>query len=152
MGNGGAKHHHKVLHDGPQVFAILPAEIVRKHILDFIYEEISNVLKLFIQNVIPDAVTYTEHAKRKTNHIYDGDNALKSQGRTSTQSNKILLYLMLFWSRYNLGDKQGATLKRRGKKEPKSQTNIVTQLNILTHITVKQEKYSQKQSTNTCNS
>lgn len=74
LGNGGAKHHHKVLHDGPQVFAISPAEIARKHILGFIYEKIGNVLKLFLQNVIPDAVTYIEHAKRKTNHIHDGDN------------------------------------------------------------------------------
>lgn len=29
LGNDGAKHHHIVLHDGPQVFAISPAEIVR---------------------------------------------------------------------------------------------------------------------------
>jgi histone H4 len=31
-----------------------------------IYEETCGVLKVFLENVIRDAVTYTEHAKRKT--------------------------------------------------------------------------------------
>jgi histone H3/H4 len=31
-----------------------------------IYEETRGVLKVFLENVIRDAVTYTEHAKRKT--------------------------------------------------------------------------------------
>jgi histone H4 len=31
-----------------------------------IYEETDGVLKVFLENVIRDAVTYTEHAKRKT--------------------------------------------------------------------------------------
>merc|ERR1712063_172524 len=31
-----------------------------------IYEETRGVLKVFLENVIRDAVTYTEHARRKT--------------------------------------------------------------------------------------
>uniref|UniRef100_A0A8D2J5V1 Histone H4 n=1 Tax=Varanus komodoensis TaxID=61221 RepID=A0A8D2J5V1_VARKO len=37
-----------------------------KHISGLIYEETRGVLKVFLENVICDAVTYTEHAKRKT--------------------------------------------------------------------------------------
>uniref|UniRef100_A0A9J8C713 Histone H4 n=1 Tax=Cyprinus carpio carpio TaxID=630221 RepID=A0A9J8C713_CYPCA len=38
-----------------------------KRISGLIYEETRGVLKVFLENVIRDAVTYTEHAKRKTN-------------------------------------------------------------------------------------
>ena len=37
-----------------------------KRISGLIYEETRGVLKVFLENVISDAVTYTEHAKRKT--------------------------------------------------------------------------------------
>ena len=37
-----------------------------KRISGLIYEETRGVLKVFLENVIRDAVTYTEHAKRKT--------------------------------------------------------------------------------------
>ena len=37
-----------------------------KRISGLIYEEVRGVLKIFLENVIRDAVTYTEHAKRKT--------------------------------------------------------------------------------------
>ncbi len=37
-----------------------------KRITGLIYEETRGVLKVFLENVIRDAVTYTEHAKRKT--------------------------------------------------------------------------------------
>ena len=38
--------------------------------------------KVFLENVIRDAVTYTEHAKRKTVTAMDVVYALKRQGRT----------------------------------------------------------------------
>ena len=41
-----------------------------------------SVLKVFLENVIRDAVTYTEHAKRKTVTAMDVVYALKRQGRT----------------------------------------------------------------------
>ena len=40
------------------------------------------VFYLFLENVIRDAVTYTEHAKRKTVTAMDVVYALKRQGRT----------------------------------------------------------------------
>jgi histone H4 len=47
-----------------------------------IYEETRGVLKTFLESVIRDAVTYTEHAKRKTVTSLDVVYALKRQGRT----------------------------------------------------------------------
>jgi histone H4 len=40
------------------------------------------VLRSFLENVIRDSVTYTEHAKRKTVTALDVVYALKRQGRT----------------------------------------------------------------------
>uniref|UniRef100_A0A3Q3X1K5 Histone H4 n=1 Tax=Mola mola TaxID=94237 RepID=A0A3Q3X1K5_MOLML len=69
-GKGGAKRHRKVLRDNIQ--GITKPAIRRlarrgrvKRISGLIYEEIRGVLKVFLENVIRDAVTYTEHAKRK---------------------------------------------------------------------------------------
>ncbi|XP_018527028.1 uncharacterized protein LOC108880085 [Lates calcarifer] len=53
-----------------------------KRISGLIYEETRGVLKVFLENVIRDAVTYTEHAKRKTVTAMDVVYALKRQGRT----------------------------------------------------------------------
>ncbi|KAK2090231.1 hypothetical protein P7K49_031487 [Saguinus oedipus] len=54
----------------------------RERISGLIYEETRGVLKVFLENVIRDAVTYTEHAKRKTVTAMDVVHALKRQGRT----------------------------------------------------------------------
>ena len=40
------------------------------------------ILQVFLENVIRDAVTYTEHARRKTVTAFDVVYALKRQGRT----------------------------------------------------------------------
>jgi histone H4 len=40
------------------------------------------VLKVFLENLIRDAVTYTEHARRKTVTAMDAVHALKHQSRT----------------------------------------------------------------------
>ncbi len=53
-----------------------------KRISGLIDEETRSVLKVFLENVIQDAVTYTEHAKRKTVPVIDVVYALKRQGRT----------------------------------------------------------------------
>ena len=42
----------------------------------------SGCLQVFLENVIRDAVTYTEHARRKTVTAFDVVYALKRQGRT----------------------------------------------------------------------
>ena len=85
--SGGAKRHRKVLRDNIQ--GITKPAIRRlarrggvKRISGLIYEETRGVLKVFLENVIRDAVTYTEHAKRKTVTAMDVVYALKRQGRT----------------------------------------------------------------------
>ena len=53
-----------------------------KIISGLIYDETRGVLKIFLENVIRDGVTYTEHARRKTVTTMDVVYALKRQGRT----------------------------------------------------------------------
>jgi histone H4 len=66
LGKGGAKRHRKVLRDNIQ--GITKPAIRRlarrggvKRISGLIYEETRSVLKVFLEGVIRDAVTYTEH-------------------------------------------------------------------------------------------
>jgi histone H4 len=87
LGKGGAKRHRKILRDNIQ--GITKPAIRRlarrggvKRISAMIYEETRTVLKTFLEGVIRDAVTYTEHAKRKTVTSLDVVYALKRQGRT----------------------------------------------------------------------
>ena len=101
LGKGGAKRHsidttflecsiyghRKILRDNIQGIS-KPAirRLARrggvKRISGLIYEETRGALKVFLENVIRDAVTYTEHAKRKTITAMDVIYALKRQGRT----------------------------------------------------------------------
>jgi histone H4 len=53
-----------------------------KRISFYIYEYSRDVLKGFLTGVVKDAITYTEHAKRKTVTALDVVYALKRQGRT----------------------------------------------------------------------
>ncbi|XP_041047587.1 histone H4-like [Carcharodon carcharias] len=87
LGKGGAKRHRKVLRGNIQ--GITKPAIRRlarrggvKPISGLIYEEVRGVLKVFLENVIRDSVTYTEHAKRKTVTAMDVVYTLKRQGRT----------------------------------------------------------------------
>ncbi|POW13435.1 hypothetical protein PSHT_07695 [Puccinia striiformis] len=93
LGKGGAKRHRKILRDNIQ--GITKPAIRRlarrggvKRISGLIYEEPEVSLKcshspqIFLENVIRDSVTYTEHAKRKTVTSLDVVYALKRQGRT----------------------------------------------------------------------
>ena len=79
--------HRKVLRDNIQ--GITKPAIRRlarrggvKRISGLIYEETRGVLKVFLENVIRDSVTYTEHARRKTVTAMDVVYALKRQGKT----------------------------------------------------------------------
>ncbi len=81
------KRHRKVLRDN--ILGITKPAIRRlarragvKRISGLIYGEIRGVLKIFLQNIIRDAVVYTEHAKRKTVSCMDVVYALKRQGKT----------------------------------------------------------------------
>ncbi|KAH0789470.1 histone H4-3 [Histomonas meleagridis] len=87
LGKGGAKRHRKVMRENIQ--GITKPAIRRlarrggvKRISGDIYEEIRGVLRHFLENVIRDSVTYTEHARRKTVTAMDVVYALKRQGRT----------------------------------------------------------------------
>ena len=53
-----------------------------KRISALIYDESRLVLKSFLESIIRDAVTYTEHARRKTVTAMDVVYALKRQGRS----------------------------------------------------------------------
>eukprot|EP00616_Rhizochromulina_sp_CCMP1243_P007226 CAMPEP_0118998426 /NCGR_PEP_ID=MMETSP1173-20130426/63069_1 /TAXON_ID=1034831 /ORGANISM="Rhizochromulina marina cf, Strain CCMP1243" /LENGTH=232 /DNA_ID=CAMNT_0006949919 /DNA_START=9 /DNA_END=709 /DNA_ORIENTATION=- len=87
LGKGGAKRHRKVLRDNIQ--GITKPAIRRlarrggvKRISGHIYDDTRTVLKVFLENVIRDSVTYTEHARRKTVTAMDVVYALKRQGKT----------------------------------------------------------------------
>ena len=101
LGKGGAKRHRKILRDNirklPFVLRVpdsllegITKPAIRrlarrggvKRISGLIYEETRGVLKIFLEHVIRDAVTYTEHARRKTVTAMDVVYALKRQGRT----------------------------------------------------------------------
>merc|ERR1711998_802367 len=86
LNQGGLKRHKKILRDNIQ--GITKPAIRRlarrggvKRISGLIYEETRGVLKTFLENVIHDSITYTEHSKRKTVTALDVVYALKRQGR-----------------------------------------------------------------------
>ena len=105
-----AKRHRKVLRDNIQ--GITKPAIRRlarrggvKRISGLIYEETRGVLKVFLENVIRDAVTYTEHARRKTVTAMDVVYALKRQGRTI----------------YGFGDAGGSWSRKRTAEEKENE-------------------------------
>ena len=86
LGKGGAKRHRKVLRDNIQ--GITKPAIRRlarrggvKRLSALVYEETRGVLKVFLENVVRDSVTYTEHGRRKTVAAEDVVYALARQGR-----------------------------------------------------------------------
>ncbi|CAG83920.1 hypothetical protein B0I72DRAFT_162763 [Yarrowia lipolytica] len=86
LGKGGAKRHRKVIKDVIQgVTKPSLRRIARrggvKRISTQIYEEGRTMLKIFLENLIKDAVAYTEHAKRKTVTSLDVVYAAKRRGR-----------------------------------------------------------------------
>lgn len=85
--NNQSKRHRKVLRDNIQ--GITKPAIRRlarrggvKRISGLIYEETRGVLKVYLEKTIRDAVTYTEHAHRKTVTAMDVVYALKRQGKS----------------------------------------------------------------------
>ncbi|NWI97646.1 H4 protein, partial [Pitta sordida] len=87
LGKGSIKSHHKVLHNNIQGITKLAIHClvwrgVVKCISGLIYEGMRCVLKVFLENVICDAVTYTEHDKRRMVTAMDVVYALKCQGHT----------------------------------------------------------------------
>ena len=64
LGKGGTKHHRKVLRDNPGITKLTICRLAQcggvKSISGLIYEDTRRVLKVFLENLIQDAVTYTE--------------------------------------------------------------------------------------------
>ncbi|MBN3281257.1 H4 protein, partial [Polyodon spathula] len=82
LGKGGAIRHCKVLCDNIQgitkpVIHRLARRGGVKRISRLVYEDTCGVLVVFLENVIRDAVTYTEHVKRKIVTTMDVVYALK---------------------------------------------------------------------------
>lgn len=78
--------HRKVLRDNIQ--GITKPAIRRlarrggvKRISGLVYEETRGVLRSFLENIIHDAIVYTEHARRKTVTAMDVVYALKKNGK-----------------------------------------------------------------------
>ena len=93
MGKGGVLRHRKVLRDS--VAGITKPAIRRlarrggvKRINGLVYEETRNQLVMFLRSVISDAITYSEHAKRRTVTAMDVVHALKRRGHTLYGFNK----------------------------------------------------------------
>ena len=88
LGKGGAKRAtKKVLRD--IIKGITKPAIRRlarrggvKRLSGLMYEETRSVLRSFLDNVVKDSATYTEHARRKTVTALDVVHALKRQGKT----------------------------------------------------------------------
>lgn len=87
LGKGGMKRHRKILRDNIQ--GVTKPAIRRlarrggvKRLSGLVYDETRGVLRIFLQNLIRDVVTYTEHARRKTVSVTDVLYALKRQGKT----------------------------------------------------------------------
>ncbi|XP_017935619.2 histone H3 [Manacus vitellinus] len=131
LGKGGAKRHRKVLRDNIQ--GITKPAIRRlarrggvKRISGLIYEETRGVLKVFLENVIRDAVTYTEHAKRKTVTAMDVVYALKRQGQRVPVALHRLLQLLgvlvpKVWDRGAMARTKQTARKSTGGKAPRKQ-------------------------------
>ncbi|KAJ3424022.1 histone h4 [Anaeramoeba flamelloides] len=86
MGKGGAKRRKAILESVKGISRPAIRRLARrggvKRISATIYDEVRNVLRAFLENVVRDAVTYTEHARRKTVTVLDVVYALKRQRRT----------------------------------------------------------------------
>ena len=88
-GKGGARRHQTSVATKEVIMGITKPAIRRlarrggvKRISSLVYDETRAVFRSFLENVIRDSVTYTEHAKRKTVTALDIVYALKRQGRT----------------------------------------------------------------------
>ncbi|KAL3667577.1 trifunctional histidinol dehydrogenase [Phytophthora oleae] len=87
LGSGGTKHHRISRTDNTQ--GISRGSIRRlarcggvKRMSALVYEGAPAVLKVFVANLVRDAIVYTQHTNRKTVTTMNVFYALKRQGRT----------------------------------------------------------------------
>lgn len=86
LGKGGARRYQKVsCHSIQRISKSSICRLARRggvqRISGLVYEETRGVLKLFLESVIRDAVTYTEYSRRNTVTAMDVIYALKRRGR-----------------------------------------------------------------------
>jgi len=89
LGKSGAKRHRKASTTKDTNLGITKPAIRRlarrggvRRISGEIYKEARSVLRLFLDGIIRDAVTYTEHSRRKTVSALDIVYSLKRAGKT----------------------------------------------------------------------
>lgn len=87
LGKGGVKRHRKLLRDSIQgiknpAIRRLARRAGVQRVSGLIYEDTRAALKLFLDSVIRDSITYTENARRKTITVMDVMYALKRRGHT----------------------------------------------------------------------
>ena len=87
LGRGGLRRFRKTMRD--PIEGITKPAIRRlarrggvKRISGLVYEEARSQLKQFLERVLRDTISYTEHARRKTVTAMDVVYALKRQGQT----------------------------------------------------------------------
>ncbi len=85
LGKGGAKRHRKVLRDNIQ--GITKHDIRRlmrrggvKRISGLMYEEVRTIIKIYLENVLSDAITFTTSSRRKTVTAADIEYSLWTNG------------------------------------------------------------------------
>lgn len=86
LGKGGAFRHRRILRDNIQgitkpCIKRLARRAGVKRLSGLVYEETRGVLKVFLENVLRAAITYTEHGRRRTVSVEDIIYGLKNQGR-----------------------------------------------------------------------
>lgn len=82
LGAGGAVRHRKVLRDNIQGLTkpAIKRLLMRggaERVSGLMYEEMRGVIKVRMENVVRDAVTFTEHARRKTVQVGDMQAAIE---------------------------------------------------------------------------
>ena len=88
LGKAGYVRHRRVVHRNTIQGISKPAirRLARrggvKRISGLVYDETRGVLKVFLENILKDSITYCDHAHRKTVTAMDVVYALKRQGRT----------------------------------------------------------------------
>ena len=149
LGKGGAKRHKKVLRDNIQ--GVTKPAIHRlcrrggvKRISGPIYEETRGVLKVFMENVLRDAITYCEHSRRKTVTAMDVVYALKRQDKT-------LYGFGDGFSNQMKGPIVSATRKHRVKQpQPQTQPQLQQQQGLNTFTETERRLQSCKNNLNIC--
>ena len=87
-----------------------------KKISGLIYEETRGVLKVFLENVIRDAVTYTEHARRKDGYRHGCRLRVEETRQDFVRLRRLSAFSFSFHSKKEKSFPFGKISKRKTKK------------------------------------